>query len=340
MHLRRIEKLCVTETPYPVPIRILCCGSSRLRCALPSDAKDASLFIDLDTGRLTFEDETPSAHSDARLRWANTCTNVKTLLRPRRAMGKVFDTRITWRHATDSVIHRFTIRGQQTTCAACPKDSDLIFVGTRTNSAVGKGTLSCLQVGKLLWQFFPTESGKYRSRDNYAVPATLEPYPYRVVCPDDGSYVAFCFLDRAYLLNKSGALLGEWNLHTLIPHEAYHFNDHKAVTTTVIDDGESRLETTDDIFVAPRVQAIACTANGAYLILAVANALFWITPRAEICAQHLPAFGQSEVDGMRCRHFGRSRFNGRRYSRGSSPSPRRCNSQERKANNDNSRRLG
>ena len=142
MHLTRIEQLCVTKSPYPIPIRIFCCGSSELRCEMPPYANESAIFIDLNTGRITSRNNDGLAHRNAQLKWKNPCTNLESLTHRRRANGKVFDTRITWKDATDGLTNRFTIKGQQTTCAVRPKDSNLVFVGTRTNSAVGKG--ACL----------------------------------------------------------------------------------------------------------------------------------------------------------------------------------------------------
>jgi hypothetical protein len=268
---------------------------------MPPDAKDSPVLIDLNTGRIASKNNDGLAPPNARLKWTNTCTNLNSLSHRRRANGKVFNTRITWKDATDGAIHKFTIKGQQTTCAVCPKDSNLVFVGTRTNAAVGKGTLSCLQAGRLLWQFHPIDTCEYAFGVNYPAPTMLTAYPYRVVSPDDGRFVAFSFMDHAYLLNNSGTLIGHWNRQTLVPDNSRPPDSHEGITTRVIvlGDGETELKIETELgpAMAPRVQAMACAADGGFLIVAIANHLLWIAPSGQIAHSISLTMGNPPLPG-------------------------------------------
>ena len=108
-------------------------------------------------------------------------------------------------------------------------------------------------------------------------------------------------MDHVYLLNKSGMLLGHWNRHTLIPQDARPNTRHEGITSRVIalngGDAELRIETKIGPAVAPRVEALACAADGGFLIVAIAHALVWITPSGQISHSICLAMDDPELPG-------------------------------------------
>ena len=284
--------------------RVLSTTEHTLTVELTAKRRDRIRTIDLHNGTVASGEpstlpvltKTSSAHAGGR--WVRAARTKQG--------GYLFDTHVEWQDMSDGPIHRAKIVGLEPTCVACPKDCDLVFVGARTNALLGRSAVICLRRGQALWAF-ETEG---KAEDPISVclgePRILEAFPYRLVAPDDGRFLAVSFMETMYFLDRAGRLCSQ--VPTSDIRTAYGLRsdtnaspDKVIDTVTVPTDSDGpEIEISTEIAgpdYSRVVSALAVNRNGGFFLASVANLIAWITETGQISHVQAAPLGSSSTRG-------------------------------------------
>lgn len=202
-------------------------------------------------------------------------------------------TEVQWQFSQDGPIYRVLLQGEQCIGTLCPRDSSVIFVGTRKNAHEGDGRVYCFAEGEQVWSYHPEKIAEYHDWQNFGHTKLIRAYPYRMITPSTGEFLAFSFLSFLYLLDRRGTPISQWSMGTLL----YDLFGEEFVTRSppTVVESTRRIENTPfevttktgrrrsmPTYEPPVVGALRASSSGGVFVAGSKNALVWITSEGKI----------------------------------------------------------